>query len=378
VRLAIGPDGAMHATDNFAPPVADHLGILLSREAGIPNSGLIYTVGTRGPLRALRLSSAGNSVQPAVAATASTGGPDTDEVGQGLPIVTSDGTNVGSAVVWAVTRGSAGDRLRAVAATPHAGVLSELFAGRIGTGVGFSTPLTSGGRVFVGAVDGPSDGALVTFGASQTAVNRDYVVASLTGLEGRPPAPAVVAALTRSPTLNRAALVGRAVRSPAVASARVARTYLDLLRRPPTAGEMAAWTARLQRGDSRLSLVAALAQSGGYARTNSVAGGPAKLVAAWSRDLAGGAMDQGTRRTLTTALRHGVSRRQVVAEILSGVPARRALVARAYSDILRRPVDPGGLATYTRYLGAGHSEEQLLLVLLGSAEFDRLARAGSG
>jgi uncharacterized protein DUF4214 len=208
------------------------------------------------------------------------------------------------------------------------------------------------------------------------AANRDYVEAALTSLEGRRPAASVIASLTRSPTINRAAIVAAAMRGPAVAAARVERTYADLLRRNPTASELAVWTTRLRDGDTRLSLVAALAQSGGYARA---AGGgqPASLVAAWSRDLAGGALDSATRRALTASLSRGASRGRVVAEILASAPARRAVVARAYLDVLRRPVDPGGLTTYTRYLASGHSEEQLLLVLLGSPEFARLALKGA-
>jgi hypothetical protein len=210
------------------------------------------------------------------------------------------------------------------------------------------------------------------------AANRDYLTAALTSLEGRRPAGGVVASLTRSPTINRAAIVAAAIRSPPVAAARVERTYADLLRRSPTASELAAWTTRLRDGDTRLALVAALAQSGGYARAAGGAAQPAKLVAAWSRDLADGALDPATRRALTTSLRRGVSRGRVVGEILSSIPARRAVVTRAYADILRRPVDPGGLATYTRYLASGHSEEQLLLVLLGSPEFARLALKAAG
>jgi hypothetical protein len=215
-------------------------------------------------------------------------------------------------------------------------------------------------------------------GSDGASADRAYVVAVLTSLDGRRPAADVVASLTRSPTINRTAIVADAIRSPAVVAARVERTYGDLLGRPPTAGELAVWTTRLRGGDTRLSLVAALAQSGGYARIAGGDGQPAKLVAAWSLDLAGGALGAAMRRTLTASLGHGVSRARVVGEILSSAPARRAVVARAYADVLRRQVDPSGLATYTRYLASGHSEEQLLLVLLGSPEFGHLALKGAG
>ena len=225
---------------------------------------------------------------------------------------------------------------------------------------------------------GGSSGSGGSGGSGAASADRDYVVAALTSLEGRRPAAGVVASLMRSPTINRTAIVADALRSPTVAAARVERTYADLLGRRPTATELAIWTTRLQSGDTRLTLVAALAQSGGYARVAGGSGQPAKLVAAWSRDLAGGALASATRRALTMSLGRGVSRARVVAEILSSGPARRAVVARAYVDVLRRRVDPGGLATYTRYLASGHSEEQLLRVLLGSPEFARIAMKGAG
>ena len=75
----------------------------------------------------------------------------------GSPIVTSDGTTAGSGVVWVNnvdgTSGANG-RLCAYNAVPSDGHLNLLRCFPIGTGTKFSTPASSGGRVFTGTRDG--------------------------------------------------------------------------------------------------------------------------------------------------------------------------------------------------------------------------------
>ncbi len=83
------------------------------------------------------------------------------------PVVTSDGTTSGSAVVWIVHADDAsgvGATLRAYQAVPQAGVLPLLWSaplGTPGTGAKFNPPAVDNGRVYVGT----RDGTIVAFGA---------------------------------------------------------------------------------------------------------------------------------------------------------------------------------------------------------------------
>lgn len=83
----------------------------------------------------------------------------------GSPLVTSDGTATGSAVVWVVyTNGPNGGRgqLRAYDAVPTGGNLPLLWSGKIGTASKFSVPTAYEGRVYVGT----RKGDLIAFGPS--------------------------------------------------------------------------------------------------------------------------------------------------------------------------------------------------------------------
>ncbi len=88
----------------------------------------------------------------------------------GSPLVTSNGTTPGSAVVWVVyasgsTESGAGAQLRAYAATPTEGTLPLLWSGKIGKGSKFAVPTAYEGRVYVGT----RNGRLLAFGPSSDA-----------------------------------------------------------------------------------------------------------------------------------------------------------------------------------------------------------------
>lgn len=75
----------------------------------------------------------------------------------GSPIVTSDGTTAGSGVVWVTNvdgPSGANGRLCAYAAVPSGNHLNLLRCFPIGTATKFSTPASSGGRVYAGTRDG--------------------------------------------------------------------------------------------------------------------------------------------------------------------------------------------------------------------------------
>jgi hypothetical protein len=92
----------------------------------------------------------------------------------GSPLLTSNGTTAGSAVVWVVyTRSSSeeaaekgtGAQLRAYASTPTNSTLPLLWSAPIGTASKFSVPTAYNGRVYVGT----RSGRLIAFGSSSTA-----------------------------------------------------------------------------------------------------------------------------------------------------------------------------------------------------------------
>ena len=118
--------------------------------------GYVYTIGLNGPLRALQ------------AGVDNTGKPQLVPVGTSSnsfgyyavsPVVTSDGTTPGSAVVWTIdpsaeaTGGPA--LLTAYNAVPDAsGNLQRLFAAPVGTATKFTTPVSDGNRMYVGNYTG--------------------------------------------------------------------------------------------------------------------------------------------------------------------------------------------------------------------------------
>jgi hypothetical protein len=80
----------------------------------------------------------------------------------GSPVVTSNGTDPSSAVVWEVyspgENAIGGGMLQAFDAVPPAGptpqIMTPIWSAPIGTGVKFATPATANGRVYVGTKDG--------------------------------------------------------------------------------------------------------------------------------------------------------------------------------------------------------------------------------
>jgi hypothetical protein len=119
------------------------------------DGGYVYIVGNGGPLRALK-DGVSTSGLPALTIA----GASTDNFGytSGSPVVTSDGTTSGSALVWVVWSADAnGDdaQLRAYNAVPDDnGILDLVYSVPIGTASKFTTPATDGNRVYLGTRDG--------------------------------------------------------------------------------------------------------------------------------------------------------------------------------------------------------------------------------
>ncbi|SDT01871.1 iron transport multicopper oxidase [Streptomyces sp. TLI_053] len=151
-----GTDGVVGTTGPFKG-VWGHAGVWGG------DGGYVYLTENYGSLRALKYSvnSAGNP-QLTSAATS----PEGFGYASGSPVVTSNGTAAGSALVWSVYSGTGpggqNGELRVYDALPVNGSLKLRRSFALGTVTRFSVPATDGGRVFVGT----KDGHLVAFGRS--------------------------------------------------------------------------------------------------------------------------------------------------------------------------------------------------------------------
>lgn len=97
------------------------------------------------------------------------------EYGSGSPLITSDGTRPGSALVWLVARQGADVQvpaeLRAYDAEPHGGALRLRYSVRIGTAPKFTSPATDGRHVYVANEKGELLGFAGASGTSSTGTN---------------------------------------------------------------------------------------------------------------------------------------------------------------------------------------------------------------
>ena len=119
-------------------------------------AGWVYVLESAGGgyLRALSYGVNGQGV-PSLSSAATSA--ETFGYTSGSPLVTSNGTTAGSAVVWVVyASGPSGAKgeLRAYSAAPSGGELPLLWSARIGTASKFEVPTAYGGRVYVGTRNG--------------------------------------------------------------------------------------------------------------------------------------------------------------------------------------------------------------------------------
>lgn len=84
--------------------------------------------------------------------------------GSGSPVITSDGTTSGSALVWEIwssNRQGVGGQLRAYDPVPVGGVPRLLYSAPIGTATNYSVPGVGAGRLYIGT----RDGTVLAFGS---------------------------------------------------------------------------------------------------------------------------------------------------------------------------------------------------------------------
>ncbi|WP_262064192.1 choice-of-anchor D domain-containing protein [Streptomyces sp. STR69] len=119
------------------------------------DGGYVYVVGNQGPLRALKYG-VRNGGTPTLTLTGQS--QDTFGYTSGSPLVTSNGTDESSALVWMTSASNASGAdgtLRAYSPVPDGnGRLQLLWSAPIGTATKFSTPTAESGKVYVGTRDG--------------------------------------------------------------------------------------------------------------------------------------------------------------------------------------------------------------------------------
>ncbi|WP_395292787.1 PQQ-binding-like beta-propeller repeat protein [Kitasatospora hibisci] len=125
------------------------------------DGGYVYTIENYGSLRALKYSVNGSGNPQLTSAGTSAEG---FGYASGSPVVTSNGTTSGSALVWLIYSGTGpggqNGELRVYDPVPVNGTLKMRRSFPLGTVTRFSVPATDNGRVFVGT----KDGHLIAFG----------------------------------------------------------------------------------------------------------------------------------------------------------------------------------------------------------------------
>lgn len=143
-----GDGGYIYFPTASAAPISRTGGSLVALQREVSASGAVY-------------------FQP-VAATANSG--DAYPFGSGKPIVTSNGTESGSAVLWIIKETGASSSLNAYNAIPQNpgpnGSLQRIWDAPIGTATTFSEPVADGGRIYVAT----ANGTLLGFGLKPSSV----------------------------------------------------------------------------------------------------------------------------------------------------------------------------------------------------------------
>jgi hypothetical protein len=174
--------------------------------AGSGGNDYVYYSGQLDYLRALKLNGSANP--PTL--TDAGNSPATFGYSSGSPVVTSNGTDPNSAIVWEVyTSSGSGSHgtLEAFKAIPSGGKLTQIWSAPIGTASKFSVPATDSGRVYVGTRDhvigfgspskAPLTGSPVSFGQVAVGGQAPTITATVTAT-----ADVVVTGVTASSTAD--------------------------------------------------------------------------------------------------------------------------------------------------------------------------------
>jgi hypothetical protein len=144
--VAQGPGG----TDATLQTVGPYNGVWGHPAFWGGDGGYVYLILNQGPLSAFKIGATAAGVPTLSRVATSTG---SFGYTSGSPVVTSNGTTSGSALVWGVYSSGAsgsGAQIRAYSALPSNGTMTLRYAAPIGTASKFAVPATEKGRVYVG------------------------------------------------------------------------------------------------------------------------------------------------------------------------------------------------------------------------------------
>ena len=143
--------------------------------------------------------------------------------------------------------------------------------------------------------------------------------------------------------------------------------YQQYLGRQADAGGIATFLTLFGEGASAESIQAAIIGSAEFA--NRSGGSDGGFLAALYQDLLNRPVDAAGLATFTGQLATGTTRSAVVEELLTSTEYRSDLIASYYQAYLDRPADRGGISTFLGQLARGASNDAVQAALLGSAEF---------
>jgi uncharacterized delta-60 repeat protein len=200
-------------------------------------------------------------------------------------------------------------------------------------------------------------------------------MASLAGIVIQPDGKIVAAGTVTSGTATDFGLI-RYLVSDASASANeryVSQLYLDLLQRSADAAGLAHWTAFLDQGNSRLTLVQLFESSPEYR---------ALVVGSLYGPILGRTVDSVGLNDKVSFLNQGGTAEQMEADLLGsdeyffdpadGNGKNDVFLQALYRDVLQRALDPSGMATWEQALVNGVSRTAVAAAVLASQESDQM------
>jgi hypothetical protein len=227
-----------------------------------------------------------------------------------------------------------------------------------------------GAGAAVTAVEGlPFSGPVATYTSTTTGDERFIAQAHHDLLDRSPAAPelaALAAFLGNGGTRTQVAaalLAGGEYRAALTRS-----VYLTFLRRPASDAEVVFATSLLGAGTTDEELKALTLGSAEYLSTQG--GGTLHgFLSALYLDVLARPIDPGAEAIFTQLLTAGKTRTSVALTVLTSQEARQRLVGDLYERALHRQPDAGEVLSGTGLLGSGATDEDLLALLVGSAEY---------
>jgi hypothetical protein len=147
----------------------------------------------------------------------------------------------------------------------------------------------------------------------------------------------------------------------------VASYYLQYLGRPADGGGISTFLTLFAQGADAENVQAAIMGSAEFA--NRSGGSAREFVGALYQDLLNRPVDAAGLATFTGQLATGASRSAVAEELLNSAEYRSDLVASYYQAYLGRPADDGGKSTFLTQFARGASNDDVQAALLSSGEF---------